>query len=280
MSYYTVISPSTAAKQLHNPKWRFVDCRFSLADTEAGRTAYATAHLPNAYYAHLDDDLSGEILPGQTGRHPLPEVEAMEQLFLSWGIEADTQVVVYDDKRGAIAARLWWMLRYCGHRAVAVLDGGWTAWQAADLPTTAYVPAPGSSNFRANVQHHWLQTANDVATTAQQPGHLVDSRAARRYQGVEEPIDPVAGHIPGAINLPFADNWDAAGKLRSPAALHSRFADLPSAEETTFYCGSGVTACHNLLAVAHAGLGDARLYAGSWSDWITDPERGVATGEK
>lgn len=278
MTHYTIISGKAAAKNLPQDNWRFIDCRFSLGDTEEGRRAYGLAHIPNAYYAHLDEDLSGEIIPGQTGRHPLPSVAQMAALFGTWGITPETQVVVYDAKRGAIASRLWWMLRYCGHEKVAVLDGGWTAWQKEELPTDNSVPSVSSIVFNAHPQTEWLQTAADVNRSRQTvTEQVVDSRVALRYQGVEEPIDPVAGHVPGAINLPFADNWTVEGLLQSPAALRARFADLPPAAQTTFYCGSGVTACHNLLAYAHAGLGNARLYAGSWSDWITDARLPVAT---
>ncbi|MEL7426805.1 MAG: sulfurtransferase [Bacteroidota bacterium] len=274
--FNTIISAAELSAHLTNPHWRIIDCRHDLSDTEAGRRAHAAGHIPGALFAHLDEDLSGPIIPGTTGRHPLPCVTAMEQQFSKWGIGAGTQVVVYDDKRGAIASRLWWMLRYLGHDAVAVLDGGLAAWQAQGGTLSTDVIKPNATDFKAEVQADWVRDAEAVMQSQQDTAQtIVDSRGANRYRGEVEPIDPVAGHIPGAISIPFAENWQEDGLLKSADALRERFADLSAAEQTTFYCGSGVTACHNLLAYAHAGLGNARLYPGSWSDWITDPERGV-----
>ncbi|MEO0875834.1 MAG: sulfurtransferase [Bacteroidota bacterium] len=274
--FNTIISAAELSAHLTNPHWRIIDCRHDLSDTEAGRRAHAAGHIPGALFAHLDEDLSGPIIPGTTGRHPLPCVTAMEQQFSKWGIGAGTQVVVYDDKRGAIASRLWWMLRYLGHDAVAVLDGGLAAWQAQGGTLSTDVIKPNATDFKAEVQADWVRDADAVMQSQQDTAQtIVDSRGANRYRGEVEPIDPVAGHIPGAISMPFAENWQEDGFLKSADALRERFADLSTAEQTTFYCGSGVTACHNLLAYAHAGLGNARLYPGSWSDWITDLERGV-----
>ncbi|MEL6837481.1 MAG: sulfurtransferase [Bacteroidota bacterium] len=274
--FNTIISAAELSAHLTNPHWRIIDCRHDLSDTEAGRGAHAAGHIPGALFAHLDEDLSGPIIPGTTGRHPLPCVTAMEQQFSKWGIGAGTQVVVYDDKRGAIASRLWWMLRYLGHDAVAVLDGGLAAWQAQGGTLSTDVIKPNATDFKAEVQADWVRDAEAVMQSQQDTAQtIVDSRGANRYRGEVEPIDPVAGHIPGAISIPFAENWQEDGLLKSADALRERFADLSAAEQTTFYCGSGVTACHNLLAYAHAGLGNARLYPGSWSDWITDLERGV-----
>lgn len=277
--FNTIISAAELSEQLANPNWRFVDCRHDLGDTEAGRRAFAEGHIPGAVFAHLDEDLSGPIIPGETGRHPLPCVTAMEQQFSKWGIDGDVQVVVYDDKSGAIASRLWWMLRYLGHSAVAVLDGGLAAWLNNGGQMEQEQQIPNTRNFKAQVNADWTLDAKAVDTArldAQQT--VVDSRAAARYRGETEPIDPVAGHVPGAINMPFADNWQENGLLKSAEELRQRFEKLPPAEQLTFYCGSGVTACHNLLAYAHAGLGNARLYPGSWSDWIIDSQRPVASG--
>ena len=277
--FNTIISAVELASELANPDWLVVDCRHDLADLEYGRRAYHQAHIPGAIFAHLEEDLSGPIVPGTTGRHPLPCVTAMEQLFSRWGISPTTQVVVYDDKRGAIAARLWWMLRYLGHDAVAVLDGGLASWEAAGLPQNLEVRKMPPVNFVAKAQQSWTNDAAAVDHLRTAPdAAVVDSRAPERYRGEEEPIDPIAGHVPGAINMPFADNWTSEGLLKSPEELRARFADLPDAEKTTFYCGSGVTACHNSLSYAHAGLGNARLYPGSWSDWITVEGRGVEVG--
>lgn len=256
-----------------------IDCRFDLSDTEAGRRAYAEGHLPGATYAHLDDDLSGPVLPGKTGRHPLPCVTAAATLFGRMGVHKGRQVVVYDDKNGAIAARAWWMLRWLGHETVAVLDGGWRAWLAASGPVTREVPERRPVEFIPHPHEDWTITADQVEELRRaDDGSLVDSRAPERYRGEVEPIDPIAGHIPGAINLPFTENWDENGRMRTSEELRRRFAALPPAEHAIFYCGSGVTACHNILAYAHAGLGMARLYPGSWSEWIAEPRRDVAKG--
>ena len=276
--FNTIISAAELSAQLTNPDWRIVDCRHYLEDTEQGRSAYTEGHIPGAIFAHLDENLSGPIEAGSTGRHPMPCVTAMQQQFSKWGIDADTQVVAYDDKNGAIAARLWWMLRYLGHEAVAVLDGGLAAWLRAGGALSTSVPTISAKSFSARPRADWVQEAEQVNQNRQNAQKVVvDSRAPERYRGAVEPIDPVAGHIPGAVNMPFAGNWQDDGLLKSPEELRQRFAHLPAAEHVTFYCGSGVTACHNLLAYAHAGLGDARLYPGSWSEWIVDPGRPVAT---
>ncbi len=276
--FNTIISAAELAPELANPNWLVIDCRHDLADTESGRRAYLEAHIPGARFAHMDEDLSGPIIPGTTGRHPLPCVTVMKQLFGHWGISPTTQVVVYDDKRGAIAARLWWMLRFLGHDAVAVLDGGLASWEKAGLPQNTEVKKLNPVNFVAKAHENWTNDAMAVDQLRVTPGAVViDSRTPERYRGEVEPIDPVAGHVPGAINMPFADNWTSEGLLKSPEELRTRFAALPEAEQTTFYCGSGVTACHNILAYAHAGLGNARLYPGSWSDWITDTGREISS---
>lgn len=246
---------------------RIVDTRFSLADTAAGRRAYAQGHLPDAIYAHLDEDLSGEIIPGQTGRHPLPDPIELAARLGTWGIAADTQVVAYDDMGGAIAARLWWLLRWLGHDRVAVLDGGIAAWEAQGGNLTRVVPDIIPRIFEPRVRPELTVDAARVEAIRQDPAYrLIDSRTAPRYRGEEEPIDPVAGHIEGAENLPFGENLHE-GTMRPKAALRERFGDTDP-ERTVFYCGSGVTACHNILAHEHAGLGLAKLYPGSWSEWI------------
>ena len=270
--YTSLISAEQLLQHFDAADWRIIDCRFFLDDTEAGRQAYADSHIPYALYAHLDEDLSGPILAGQTGRHPLPSLLHMTRLFSSWGIDHTTQVVVYDQGHGGIAARLWWMLKWLGHEAVAVLDGGWMAWKRATYPTTAVEPVLTKSNFIPKIQEDWI-----IVAEALTQGHgydLIDSRAAARFRGEEEPIDPVAGHIPGARNLPFADNLTTEGAWKSKAILKARFEDTVESDPV-FYCGSGVTACHNLLARYHAGLGMGKLYPGSWSEWITDVDRPV-----
>jgi thiosulfate/3-mercaptopyruvate sulfurtransferase len=259
-----------------------VDCRFTLADTEYGRRAYQQAHVAGAVYAHLDEDLAGPVIPGQTGRHPLPEVETFAQTLSRWGIEAKTQVVAYDDTGGAFAARLWWMLRWLGHEAVAVLDGGWPRWQQEGHPIRSGLETRTARNFVPHPQPHLMADAVEVFQIRTDPAfRLVDSRSAERYRGENEPIDPVAGHIPGAISAPFADNLAADGCFLPVEELRARFQSLlgdAPPERAIFYCGSGVTAAHNLLAMAYAGLGEGRLYVGSWSEWIVKQEGLVAKG--
>ncbi len=279
--FSTIVSTNDLFGHLNDENWVVVDCRFSLGDPEAGRRAHAASHIPGAVYAHLDDDLSGPVIPGKTGRHPLPAPGDLAELFSGWGIDGQTQVVAYDDKGGAIAARLWWLLRWLGHEAVAVLNGGWPRWVQEEKPVSDAAPQPERRTFRPEVRPEMLVDGDFVASIQNDPGFvLVDSRAPERYQGAEEPIDPVAGHIEGAVNRPFACNFGADGRLKEAEVLRARFRDLlgdKPGERTVFYCGSGVTACHNLLAMAHAGLGDGRLYAGSWSEWI-NRKGGAATG--
>jgi thiosulfate/3-mercaptopyruvate sulfurtransferase len=278
--YHTIIDAHELNHHLNDANWRIIDCHFDLMDTDLGRKLYLSEHIPGAIYAHLDNDLSGYVVPGETGRHPLPTIAGIAALLGQWGIDNNTQVIVYDDKKGAIAARVWWMFRYLGHEQVAVLNGGFTHWKKAGFATNNDIPTYNRRSFVTHVQEQWVKEADVVATWSQQPSYsLVDSRTPERYRGEEEPIDPVAGHIPGAINMPFSDNWDEHGLLKSPAQLRERFANLPPAEKTIFYCGSGVTACHNILAYAHAGLGDACLYPGSWSEWTADGKRPVAVGD-
>ncbi len=262
-----IVDVSTLAEHLADPDWLIIDCRFDLADTAAGERAYEAAHIPGAVYAHLDRDLSGPKDPaGHGGRHPLPDPEQLSERFGRLGIGPGARVIAYDDSSGHYAARLWWLLRFMGHDDAALLDGGWPAWVAAGLPTAAGVESPIVRTFRG--MPHW-----DHITSIDDVPHaplLVDGRAAERYRGEIEPIDPVAGHIPGAVNRPYAANWTADGRWRSQQALLADFLELlgpTAAEDAVFYCGSGVSACVNLVAMARAGLPVGRLYAGSWSEW-------------
>jgi thiosulfate/3-mercaptopyruvate sulfurtransferase len=282
MKFTTLISVEGLAQFINEPNWVVIDCRFSLDDPSRGRKAYREAYIPGAFYAHLNDDLSSPVVAGKTSRHPLPDVDLISERFGSWGIDSQTQVVVYDDSGGMFAVRLWWMLRWLGHESVAVLDGGYPAWVEAGYPVNNVIPSPVTKTFSPKLQSEMLVTAEDVLRNFGDPGYLlIDSRGPERYRGEIEPIDPVAGHIPGAINYPFASNIDTKGHVQLKQVLRGRFEtlfrDVP-AERVTFYCGSGVTAAHNVLAVAHAGLGMPRMYAGSWSEWITDPERPITTG--
>lgn len=259
-----------------------VDCRKELADPAKGRRDYALGHVPGAVYADLDTDLSDLSKQGLgLGRHPLPSAAAFSQVLSRWGWQPGLQVVAYDAGNGAMAAaRLWWLLRYAGQRAVAVLDGGFAAWLAAGQAQQTAVPQRKSS--QASVQFDPAQVIVDHAVVLAAPAPLVlDARAAPRYRGVSEPIDPVGGHVPGALNRPFADNLAADGRFKPAAELRREFlavlGNRPPAE-VVHMCGSGVTACHNLLAMEHAGLAGSRLYAPSWSGWCSDPARPVATG--
>lgn len=275
--FTTLIDALTLNAHLADPDWVIIDCRFDLGDAEAGRRAYMTAHIPRAVYAHLNEELSNPPVT-DNGRHPLPPPDVMVQRFSQMGIDGTRQVVVYDDSGGMIAGRLWWMLRYMGHDAVAVLDGGWDSWIAADLPVTGGQEVNVPLAFVGAPRQDWLVTLDGVP---HQP-LLVDARDGARYRGELEPIDALPGHIPGAVNFPFALNWDENGRFLSPDQLRVQLENLlgrtPPAE-ATFYCGSGVSACVNLLAMAHAGLGNGRLYVGSWSEWSRTPGKPVAVGD-
>lgn len=280
MNYDTLIDAATLNAHCADPNWVIVDCRFNLADTEAGRRAYRESHIPGARYAHLDRDLSSPITPA-TGRHPLPDPVRLAHILGEWGIGPNTQVVAYDDMGGMLAAaRLWWLLRWLGHRAGAVLDRGLPAWRQANLPLTAELPAAQPIRFDAKPDdQQWLTAEQVLALSPEEV--LLDARGAARYRGEMEPMDPIAGHIPGAVNVPADGNLTPDGYFLPPAELRGRFAAvlggrLPSA--VVHSCGSGVTACHNLLAMEVAGLNGSRLYAGSWSEWIRDPARPIATG--
>lgn len=282
MPYTTLISTEALAAALHTPRLVVVDCRFSLADTQAGRTAHATAHIPGAVYAHLDDDLSApKRADGAGGRHPLPAPETFAQTLSRWGIDNQTQIVAYDDGPGAMAARFWWMVRWLGHDAVAVLDGGWAAWQAENRPVESGQPQPTAARFVPHVRSEMVVGVEKVYQYVASGGALlVDARAADRFRGENETLDPVGGHIPGATNYFYGQNL-SAGRFLPAEELAANYRALigqrpPS--EVVLYCGSGVTACHNALAMLHAGVGSARLYPGSWSDWSSDPARPRAAG--
>ncbi len=285
MTFSTLISTDELARHLGDPDWAIVDCRFQLKDPEYGRRGYEQAHIAGAVYAHLNDHLSGPIVPGKTGRHPLPSIEDTAQIFSSLGIDADVQVVAYDDLGGALAAsRLWWMLRWLGHEPVAVLDGGWQKWLNEARPTRSGIETRRARHFSPRVKSDLVVDANDILGSIGNPKfRLFDSRTADRYRGENETIDPVAGHIPGAISAPYPENLEPDGTFKPREALREKYQALLGnhpAEKSAFYCGSGGTAPHNILAMLYAGLGEARLYAGSWSDWILDPQRPIKTGDE
>ncbi|MBK9244956.1 MAG: sulfurtransferase [Burkholderiales bacterium] len=275
-----LIGVSELRPHLSDAGWCVVDCRHDLEYFEAGRHQYALGHIPGAVFAHMEDDLSGEKT-GRNGRHPLPRPEALATLFRSWGIDNDTQIVAYDASGGAFAARLWWLARWLGHPTVAVLDGGWPAWLAATNLSSRQAAQRPTGRFEIRPSLAPAVDAQQVQAMLGRAGKLVvDARAAERYEGRVEPLDPVAGHIPGTINRPWQANLDN-GRFKPRDLLRREFTALldgRAPSELTVLCGSGVTACHHLLALEHAGLGGAALYPGSWSEWVADPSRPVATG--
>ncbi len=278
----TVVSTESLASQLDNPNWVVIDCRFTLTDTEAGRKAYEASHIPGARYAHLDNDLSSPITP-TSGRHPLPNLAEFCSKLGAWGITPDSQVVVYDDSFGSMAVRLWWLLRGLGHQKVALLDGVLPKWVREKHPMTDAPPAVTATVYPCPERPEWGVDAAVVDSIRESTSHkLVDARPEQRFSGEREPLDTVAGHIPGAINWVFEENLDLDGTYLPADELRENFArllgDVPP-QNVVHTCGSGVTACHNILAMEIAGLSGSRLYPGSWSEWIRDPHRPVATGD-
>lgn len=282
MDYTNVIAPADLAESIGNTDWVVVDCRFDLNDVQAGRHAYEEGHLPGAVYADLETDLSSVPHAAQ-GRHPLPDSQALAERLGAWGIGDDTQVVAYDDAGGAWAGRLWWLLRWLGHDRVAVLDGGVPAWVAEGHALSRDEAEPIPRSFTPRPDPGQLADTEALAEElARGDCLLVDVRAAARFRGEQEPIDPVAGHVPGAVNRPFAENLDPSGRFLPAVQLAESLCELcgdKPPERVVAMCGSGVTACHLLLAMAYAGLPVGRLYPGSWSEWIRDTRRPVAVGD-
>jgi thiosulfate/3-mercaptopyruvate sulfurtransferase len=279
MTYQTLVSAPTLFEHLQDADWAIFDCRFDLQKPEWGNKSYQQSHIPGALYAHLDRDLSAPIT-AETGRHPLPNPEDIASRFSTWGIERNTQVVVYDTTGGAYAARLWWMLHFLGHERAAVLDGGFQAWQKMGFPVATGIEERKPALFTPHPDWQRVASAAEVAQISRDPHYcLIDARAPERYRGEQEPIDPVAGHIPGSVNRFHGLNLDSDGAFLQPAVLHKQFSDLigsTSPEQVVVYCGSGVTSCHHILAMEIAGLNGARLYAGSWSEWILDRKRPIS----
>jgi thiosulfate/3-mercaptopyruvate sulfurtransferase len=284
MPFTTLIPASELNRHLGDPDWAVVDCRFSLDNADRGRKDYLISHIPGAVYAHLDNDLSAPRIPGKTGRHPLPDIPVITETLSSWGIDSRTQVVIYDDSTGSMSARLWWLLKWLGHTNVTILDGGWADWQRAGLPTRTGNECSPRRQFAPQEAPGLRVSAEQVERFRKDSRYiLLDARSTPRFRGELEPIDPVAGHIPGAVSAPSEFNVTPEGRFLSPEALRHRFEKLVKSiptENVICYCGSGVTAAHNLFSIAFAGLGMGRLYAGSWSEWITDPSRPIATGEE
>lgn len=281
----TVDSPLIGASDLGallgTPNLLVVDCRFDLTNPAFGPEAYAAGHLAGAVFASVENDLAAPRTP-RTGRHPLPSAEKFAAVLGGWGFTENTHVVAYDQASGAWAARLWWMLRARGHRRVQVLNGGFAAWLASGGEVSTMRPAVTATTVQPQPFAGVMDAGEVAAGLSSGRIALVDARAADRFQGRNETIDPVAGHVPGAINHPYTGNLDAGQHWPAPAELRRRWAptlERAGGRTVVAMCGSGVTACHNLLSLELAGCGDTRLYAGSWSDWITDPARPIATGE-
>jgi thiosulfate/3-mercaptopyruvate sulfurtransferase len=268
---------STAELAAHLRDWRVFDCRHDLAKPKLGAEQYRQAHIPGALFASLDHDLSGPT-SGRNGRHPLPDLESFVATLGRWGLRPADQVVCYDGGAGSMAARLWWMLRWVGHETAAVLDGGFAKWTKENRPVSAETPSLAPTRYDARPRPEMSVAVNEVLKERQL---LIDARAPARYRGDQEPIDPVAGRIPGALNRYSMDNLTAEGTHKPATQLRREFERVlggrkPS--QVVNYCGSGVAACHNLLAMEVAGLGGAKLYAGSWSEWIADPSRPRESG--
>jgi thiosulfate/3-mercaptopyruvate sulfurtransferase len=281
MSHTTLVTTDELAAHINDPAWVVCDCRHDLADYEAGRRAYAEAHLPGARFMHLDEDLSGPKT-GVNGRHPLPHAITFTLRLAALGIDNSKQVIAYDAQGSVFAARLWWMLRWVGHTRAAVLDGGIGAWCDAGHALTHERPAFKPATYNPSPNPALAVNSAFVATNLDKPAmRLIDARSPDRFRGENETLDPVAGHIPGAVNRFFKDNLGVGGRFKSAAQLKAEFDALLaglSAVSAVHQCGSGVTACHNLLAMEIAGLAGSRLYPGSWSEWVSDRKRPVATG--
>lgn len=282
-AYKSVITAQQLLPLLDSTRLVLIDCRFDLADTEAGRAAYLKSHVPAAVYVHLDEDLSGPP-HSDHGRHPLPAPDRLNRLFSELGVTDGSQVVCYDASSGMIAARLWWMLRYMGHATVAVLDGGWPAWIDAAYAIASALERRPPTHFSGQPAAERLVTLNEVSSAAWMSTHtLLDARDPLRYRGQYEPIDPCAGHIPGAVNHCWQRNLNESGAFADVDTLRQRFsASVGALPDATIvhYCGSGVSACHNVLAQIRAGLPEPKLYCGSWSEWCSDPARPMGTGEQ
>lgn len=276
----SIVSTRWLLARLYETELVIVDCRFLLSDPEAGRTAYTQDHIPGAVYLHLEEQLSSPV-GTHGGRHPLPDVAELTQTLSKLGINNNSIIVAYDDQGGAFASRLWWLMRYLGHERVYVMDEGYSAWKNAKFPVSDHQAVRIPSQFVADVQHDMVVGVEEVQEVVRNGGPLlVDSREHRRYLGLEEPIDPIAGHIPSAINKFWKYVLDEQGRWKKDDALKEHFAEIEPEQEVIVYCGSGVTACPNVLALTQAGYKNVKLYAGSWSDWISYEGNTVATGEE
>ena len=287
----TIINAETLNENVNNPDWVILDCRSSLTDNEAGHKAYLQGHIENAQYCYLNDDFSSPITQ-ETGRHPLPDFDQLITKLGNWGVDKNTQVIVYDDVNGAFAVRMWWQLRAFGHPYVAVLNGGLTQWRALDFPLTKAIPDPtkktflvdpsyASSNYKRLMNKYVVTTEEIQKNLIDKRFSLLDARTTERYKGEAEPIDTVAGRIPDALNRAFQLNLDENGLFLSAEELKQQFDPIIShanQQQLVHMCGSGVTACHNMLAMEIAGFAQTKLYVGSWSEWIRDSDRPIVNG--
>lgn len=276
----SIVSMKWLLARLYEPDVVIVDCRYQLGKPDAGRTAYEESHIPGAVYLDLGKDLSAQV--GQHGgRHPLPDVNILANTFSRVGIGNDARVIAYDDQGGAMASRLWWLLTYMGHSSVYVMDEGFTAWRNAGFPVSSEQKVLIPASFTASPRSEMLADMQEVKSKLHTPGVvLIDSREGARYHGEAETVDPVAGHIPGAVNRFWSEARRADGTWKSPEEQHERFAGLSKDDEIIVYCGSGITACPNVLSLQEAGFKRVKLYAGSWSDWVSYKENPIATGKE
>ena len=282
MQYTTVVSTAQLAQHLDEPDWIVFDCRFTLSKTDAGEQAYQLGHIPGARYVHLDNDMSSAVT-ATSGRHPLPDPKVLSEKLSRWGVDSRKQVVVYDDSFGSMAVKMWWLLRWLGHDNVALLDGGLPKWTKEKRPVTAELPNIISAQFIPQIRTEMVADSVEVEHARNERCSLViDARPEQRFSGEREPLDKLAGHIPGSINWVYEENLDFDGTYLPADELRAAYVTLlhgVKPAQVIHTCGSGVTACHNMLAMEIAGLSSGKLYAGSWSQWITDPKRPVATGE-
>ncbi len=283
MNDQTLVDSARLAEHLQDSEWIVFDLRFSLTDQDYGRRAYAAGHVPGARFLDVEQDLSGPVTPA-TGRHPLPDAAELVEKLGAWGVGDGSQVVVYDDAGGGYAVRLWWLLRWLGHRSVALLDGGFPDWVSAEQPVSRALPRRPRRRFTGQRDDTlWLAGGDMEQALGSSRYRVFDARSCERFRGEVEPVDPVAGHIPGAVSMPYSDNLDSQGKFRPADALKKRFQAKMGGvapENVIHMCGSGVTAVHNMLAMEIAGLPGSRLYPGSWSEWIRRGHRPVRAGRE
>ncbi|MFK7815111.1 MAG: sulfurtransferase [Gammaproteobacteria bacterium] len=282
MTYQTIISVEDLNKNINNQDWFVFDCRFMLKDPEGGLKKFNQGHIPGAQYADMDKDLASPMT-ATTGRHPLPNPDELIKKLQSWGVNNTSQIICYDDMSGAFAARMWWLLKWLGHEEIAVLDGGLDLWTATtlEIETEVKEKVPGKFSGRAN-NNMWVDVEFVKNELSENKITLLDARSEERYSAKDTKTDPVAGHVPGAMSFPFSGNLSKQGVFLSKDELRNRFATFvnnPEEKEVINMCGSGVTACHNLLAMSIADLPITKLFVGSWSEWIKDKSRPVATGE-